>query len=120
MTQTTINRYQPGGDIYAQLKSLYGTAGADQIAQAALSGDETQVNAALVQVKYGQPLNTSTWSLFGQQLATNPLGAPLSGLNSQIGAAVKDVFGNPWIWGTGLVLLFVYMGGLTLLKGKFK
>lgn len=120
MTQDTINRYQAGGDIYAQLQSLYGTAGADQIAAAALSGDESQVNAALVQVKYGQPLNTSTTSLFATQLATNPLGAPLSGLNNIISNSFSSLLKNPWIWGTALVLLFLWMGGLSLLKGKLK
>lgn len=121
MTQTTINRYQSGGDIYSQLQSLYGTAAADKAAAAALTGDNTKLNEALTEIKYGgQPLNTSTLSLFANQLGTNPLQAPLSGLNSQIGPSVKDFVSNPWVWGSALVFLFVWMGGLALLRGALK
>jgi hypothetical protein len=37
MDRTLIQRYQPGGDIYAQLKAKYGDAGAALVAMAVLS-----------------------------------------------------------------------------------
>lgn len=120
MTQDTINRYQPGGDFYAKLQSLYGKAGADKAAAAALTGDNTQLNEALAELKFGgQPLNTNTFSLFANQLGTNPLAAPLSGLNSQIGTAFKEFLSNPWVLGSVLIFLFIWLGGLTLVKGAF-
>ena len=78
MSQDLINRYQQGGDIYASLVTQYGQATAAAAAQAALSGDETQINAVLASGGYGAPLNTSTWSIFGNQLETDPFAAPLA------------------------------------------
>jgi len=120
MNQSLINRYQPGGDIYGSLQAQYGTAGADSVAQAALTGDETQVNAALVAVKFGGPLNTSTLSLFGQQLATNPLGAPIESLNNQIGKVIGDLFKNPLVLVALAAGLFFFFGGANLIRSKMK
>ena len=97
MTPETIQRYQAGGDIYLSLQNQYGTAGANLIATAAQSGDATQVNDALTSVKYGANKDTSTLSILGNQLATDPLGAPLESLNNQLGAAVGNVFKNTWV-----------------------
>jgi hypothetical protein len=54
MDQATINRYQAvnpdtgqQGDIYASLLAEHGQSCADACAAAALTGDETQINAAL-------------------------------------------------------------------------
>ncbi len=127
MTQDLINRYQPGGDIYAALLSSYGKTGADAIAQAALSGDETQINAALVQVKYGAPLETSTLKIFGSELATDPLGAPLSSLNgflkTIVGSTIAGVLSNPWVLiaGAGVTIALIYRGGgVTKIVNKVK
>ncbi len=131
MSQDLINRYQPGGDIYAALESQYGKAGADSIAAAALSGDETQINSVLVQLKYGAPLETSTLKIFGSELATDPLGAPLSSLNgflrTIVGSTLAGIVTNPWVLilvGGGVAVYIARGGGVTKIvktvKGKLK
>ena len=125
MDQTTINRYQAinpdtgtVGDIYAQLQSLYGNSGADQVASAALSGDETQVNAALTQVKFGAPLNTSTASILANQLETDPLGAPLQSLNGVISNTLSSFLKSPAVVLATVLVIFFALGGWSMLKGK--
>jgi hypothetical protein len=119
MDSTLIARYQPGGDIYISLQSTYGTAGANQIAQAALSGDETQINAVIDQLKFGAPLNTSTASILGNQLATDPLGAPLASLNGALGNTFMSFFKNPWVIAAVAGGLFFFFGGGELIRGFF-
>jgi hypothetical protein len=121
MDAATIQRYQPGGDIYASLAASYGTPGAQQVATAALTGDETQVNAALTQVKYGAPLNTSTAEIFGTQLATDPLGAPLADLNTALGNTFFSFLKNPWVLITIAALVFFFVfDGVNILRRQFK
>lgn len=131
MTQDLINRYQPGGDIYAALLAKYGKPGADAVAQAALSGDETQINAVLTQQMYGAPLETSTLKIFGSELATDPLGAPLSSLNTflknVVGSSIAGVLTNPWVLllAGGVTIALIYRGGgvtkiVENVKGKLK
>ena len=71
MEQSLINEYQSEnpetgeiGSIYAQILQRYGLQKADAAAFAALSGDETQINAALV----GALGNTSTTDFFLQNV----------------------------------------------------
>jgi hypothetical protein len=117
MIQDLINRYQPGGDIYASLLALYGSAGADSIAAAALSGDESQINAALTAVKYGAAKDTSTLDAFGNQLATNPLGAPIDSINTVLSNSFLAVLKNPAVlFSIGLVI-FLWLGGASFLRG---
>ena len=111
MNQTLIQRYQAGGDIYAQLAAQYGIPGADAVAAAALTGDETQVNAALTGVKNGQPLNTSTWSIFGNQLATDPLAAPLASANNILGNSFLSFLKNPMVLLAVAGVAFFALGG---------
>lgn len=128
MDQTTINRYQPTdpstgqpGDIYAQLQTQYGTSAANQVAQAALSGDETQINQALTYIKFGPALNTSTADILGKQLATDPLGAPLAAADKIASNSLKDFFGGSFGWTVliiGGIALFLYLGGLAFLSRK--
>lgn len=113
MTPATIQRYQPGGDIYVSLASRYGQGGADRVARAALTGDATFVNAELAVVKSGPRLNDSTFSLFTSQIVTDPLAAPLESANTAIGNSVASLFRNPWVLAVtvlvvaGLVLFYV-------------
>ena len=120
MDANLIERYQGGGDIYAQMESLYGASAANSIAAAASTGDETKINAAIVQAKYGTPLNASTWSIFGNQLATDPLGAPIESLNGQIGKVLGDLFKNPLVLGALALGLFFFFGGADVLRGWLK
>jgi len=94
MDKALIDRYQPGGDIYATLKAKYGDAGAAIVAIAAQSGDRAQVTDALARVKYGERLNESTLEIFLNQLATNPLDAPLDTLDD----AVSKLFDSKGVW----------------------
>jgi hypothetical protein len=116
MTPSTIARYQIGGDIYASLQTQYGTPAADAIAAAARTGDETNVNAAMVAAKYGSPLNDSTWNIFADQIITDPLAAPLESANSQIGKAVLNFLKNPWVLAAVAVGLFFFFGGANLIR----
>jgi hypothetical protein len=118
MNQTLIARYQIGGDIYETLKGQYGQAAADQIAAAAQSGDETQINAALTTVKFGQPLNDSTASIFANQLATDPLAAPLASANTLLSNSFLSLFKNPAVLFVIVAAAFLWLGGLEMLKGR--
>lgn len=82
MTPELIQRYQPGGDLFASYDKLYGTNGASLIALAALGGDRLAITNAIARVKFGERLDESTFRAFVGQLATDPLGAPLDSLNS--------------------------------------
>jgi hypothetical protein len=120
-----MNRYQPGGDIYATLSGQYGTPGADTIAAAARTGDNNgEVAAAIAQVKYGAPLSTSVMGILANQLATDPLAAPLADANTLAKNSIASMFKNYWFT-VPLVIaiavgLFIWMGGMTMLKGKLK
>jgi hypothetical protein len=116
MEQALIDRYQNGGDIYAQLADQYGIDGADIVAEAALTGDRTKVTSALTQIKYGANLNDSTWSIFGNQLATDPLAAPLASANNVIGNSFMSLLKNPWVVGAVALGLFIALGGFDFLK----
>lgn len=64
------------------------------------------------------PLTTSTAAIFAEQIVTEPLAAPLESLENQ----TKKIFSNLGVqMGIALVVIgvFVWMGGLTLIKGMF-
>ncbi len=120
MDQDTINRYQPGGDIYAQLQQQFGVSGANTIAAAALTGDETQINAAISTLKNGAPLNTSTASIFLNQIETNPLAAPLQSLNGVLSNTFTSFLTSPAVLATAAVVLFFVFGGADIIRAKFR
>ena len=114
MSPDLIQRYQPGGDIYAGLVARYGQNTADAAARAALSGDETQINAAIT----GTPLDTSTLTIFGNQIATDPLAAPFASANNLLGNTVFSFLKNPWVVVAVVVIVFGAMGGFGWLGRK--
>jgi hypothetical protein len=118
MDTILINRYQRGGDIYQSLAATYGAANADNIAAAALTGDEAQVNAAIVAAKYGAPLDTSTTHAFVDQVATDPLAAPLAGLNNVVGNTFLSFLKSPWVLLALVITAFFLLGGADFLKRK--
>jgi hypothetical protein len=121
MDQATINRYQPGGDIYAQMVKNYGASNANAIASAALSGDETQVNAAIDTAQFGAPLDSSTTDQFVNLIETDPLGAPLADLNTTLGNTFLSFLKNPWVLLTGGFLAFVFLfDGINVVRGLLK
>jgi len=135
MDQALINRYQANnpdtgqqGDIYASILQQHGQTAADSCAAAALTGDETQINAALTLYSgtstptVAVPLaNTSTASILGHQLATDPLAAPLASANTLLGNTFLSFLKNPMVLLTiGLVAFFFVFDGLNILKNQVK
>lgn len=127
---TTIARYQPGGDLYAQLVTQYGQTNADAIAAAAATGDETEVNTAFGNATLG-PNNTGSTSTvvnLYDQLTTNPLAAPIadantlitnsaSSVNSLLGNSITSILTNPAILISLALALFFFFGGASLIRG---
>ncbi len=124
MDQATINRYQPGGDLYAQLEAQYGRTGALLIAQAARTGDRDALNEAFGRVRHGERLEESTAKLFWQQITTDPFDAPLESLNKGLGTAATSallgVLKNPWVLLAVAGLVFYALGGFRWLGAKLK
>lgn len=128
MDTTLIQRYQPGGDIYAAILSQHGQEAADSCAAAALTGDETAINAALTLYSgtstpyQAVPLaETSTASILGEQLATDPLAAPLESANKVLNNTFLSFLKNPTVLIVlALVVFFVVFDGLNIIKGKLK
>jgi hypothetical protein len=129
MDYQTIDRYQSFnpytgdvGDIYAQVLAKYGSTTADSVATAALTGDETQINAVIPGLTSGltaaQTPTPSTLSLFGNQLATNPLAAPLSGLNNILSNSFVSFLKSPAVLFVVAIGLFFWLGGLGWARRK--
>lgn len=77
---TTIYRYQPGGDLYGSLNSTYGPDAADSMAKAAASGSRATMNSRMAEVR-GASQNTGSTSTVGNffsQIFTDPLKAPVA------------------------------------------
>lgn len=121
ITSDIIVRYQPGGDIYAQLEAQYGRNAALLIAQAAQTGDRTALNEAIAQVRHGAKLNDSTARIFWAQVTTDPFDAPLDSLNKGIGtivsSALKGTFSNPWVL---LLTIAIGIGAFFFLREHVK
>lgn len=98
-----LTRYAPGGDFYAGLSQQFGSAAAEAAYAAAKTGDVDTLNYTLSNIRSGQNQigtprgGTSTFDNFVTQLATDPLSAPLDGINNQIGKAVWNVVKNPFV-----------------------
>src|SRR5256885_9618262 len=103
-----MNRYAPGGDIYQTIAVQYGSAAADRVQQAYESGRSGAVAEVLAELRFGQPSDTSTASIFWKQIITDPFAAPLEtanrGIGTVLGSAIKGLFNNPW------VLLLIALG----------
>ena len=134
MNDTLIQRYQPGGDIYASVEQKYGTAGADDVANAALTGDYTAVTEALATLKDGTAVpEPSTASILASQLYNNPVGATaeqlgtiLGNTSASINTGVKTALGglvtSPGtllLLGLAVIGVIFYVGGLSSIKKKF-
>jgi hypothetical protein len=127
MDQATIQRYQPGGDIYAALLAQHGQTAADACAAAALTGDETQINAVLALYSgtstpdAAVPMgNTSTLDIFANQIATDPLAAPLDDANKVINNSILSFLKNPTVLFVVAVVLFFVFGGGDYIRRKMK
>ena len=141
--------YLEGGDIYDALAAEYGTAGANIVQAAALTGDATQVQTAISDLHsakisgrtagqvagyYAQHADMSTASNLVQQIYNEPFNAPiaqaqnvLSNTVNAAGDAVKKTIsqtaGNIGVWIIGAVVvvaLFFYFGGGAVVRSKIK
>lgn len=126
---TDFAAYQRGGQYWPTLVSRYGEAGANRIAAAASSEDQALFTTVFSNVQRGRPASedrittTSTLREFGTLLATDPLGAPMEGLNNQIGKAVWNVLKNPWVLlvvAGGVVYVVWRLGGISGIKRSLK
>jgi hypothetical protein len=94
-------RYAPGGDIYQTLATQYGSANADRVNQAYLTGESGAVAEELARIRFGPQSSTSTVGIFAGQMVTDPLGAPLDAANrtagNLIGNTLSAIFRNPWV-----------------------
>jgi len=116
----TVQRYQPpNGDIYKSLAATYGQNGALLVAQAARTSEfPNDISNAIVRVQYGERLEDSTAKLFLQQITTNPLAAPLEGVNKILGKTFLSFLTSPWVLLALGLALFVMFGGLDLVKRR--
>jgi hypothetical protein len=100
-------RYAPGGDIYQELASQYGPAAADRVYRAARDGGD--IATVLGDIRNpGIGGSTSTTSILLDQLATNPLGAPLESVNRTLGNTVWSFLKAPWVLLLLVVLALLY------------
>lgn len=60
----------------------------------------------------------SFWSILGNQLATNPLQAPLESANTVIGNSFWSFLKSPWVVFAVVVIVFAAMGGFAWLGKK--
>ena len=97
MNDQLIQRYQPGGDLFAAYAERYGHGHASNIAAAARTGDRYAVTDAISNAKYGAPADDSFWSNLGDQIVTDPLGAPLESANRVLGNTFFSFLKNPWV-----------------------
>lgn len=112
MDDLTIRRYQPGGDIYATLQGQYAKQDVDNIAAAALTGDRTKVTDAIEIARgHGTERETSTLAILGNQLTTDPLGAPLDTLNTAATNTLFSFLKNPMALIVIGTVLFLALGG---------
>ena len=116
MNENLIQRYQPGGDVYAGLARIYSTATADAAANAAKTGSEIAINNAIANSGYGAKLDTSIISNFANQIETNPFGAPLESLATIADNTFKTIGGGAVnvVKGTANVGLWIGVGIVAL------
>ncbi len=117
MPSDTLNRYAPGGDIFADIEARYGRAAAEQVATAAESGESGAVAEALAQIRFGAERSESTLGEFGRLIATDPFGAPLASLNTGLGnvfgSFIRGVVTNPWVLAAVALAVYLWWKGRT-------
>lgn len=119
MDQALIAEYSPGGDLYQKIVTQYGQDVADRVAAAAAQGDKPQIGQILAIARNGPNLNTSTASIFAQEILTDPLAAPLADANKLVENSVISFLKNPWVLAAGAtILFFTVFDGVAILKSQ--
>lgn len=118
-------RYQPGGDIYAEVESKWGTSAANQVAAAALVSDGGYtLRNLLADLNAGHstaaPGSDSTLGNFFTQITTDPLAAPLASVNTALGNTFFSFLKSPWVIFALGVVIFAWAGGFQWLGRQLK
>ncbi len=119
---TTIFRYQPGGDLYSSVMSMFGAEGADKMAAAASSGSRVKMNSSMSELR-GNPKNTGSTSVLGNfftQLGNDPLKAPIAaalGQGSSGPGLGKNTTGNLVKGAAAIAVIGLVLYGLNTYKG---
>lgn len=100
MSVASASQYAIGTPNWNAVAAAQGTDAANAQWQAAIDAERNQT-----------PLDTSTWSIFGNQIITDPLAAPLGGANNLIGNSVLSFLKNPWVVAAVAVAIFGALGG---------
>lgn len=116
--------WQNGGDAWYEILVRYGEDAADRVDAFARAGDSRGLQQFLSDLKRGNVTaqwgSESTLGNFWKQLTTDPLAAPLESANAQISKAVGNVFKNPFVLVSLLVLGFGLLGGFDWLGRKLR
>lgn len=115
MNDSTVTRYQDGGDIYAQVKATYGTQSANTLAQIVRdTRDTVNVSNYLGELRNGPFQSSNVAEIFYEQVTTDPFSAPAESLNNALGAsvgsAIKGIFSNGWV----LLVAILFAVGIVL------
>lgn len=97
----------PNPNLYARGTANWNRVAASQGEAAA----NAQWQAAIDAYRNQTPLDTSTWDIFGTQIITDPLAAPLDGANTIIGNSFLSFLKSPWVIVAVVVIVFGAMGG---------
>jgi len=103
-----LERYAPGGDIFASLAQKYGPDAAERVYSAAQTGDRAAISDALATERFGGFRDDSTLSNFVKQITSDPLAAPLDSLNDQLQKGFSNVFRNPFVVGLVIVVVVLF------------
>lgn len=97
----------PNPNLYAR-----GTANWQRVADSqGADAANAQWQAAIDAYRNQTPLDTSTWDIFGTQIITDPLAAPLGTANTILGNSFLSFLKSPWVVVAVVVIVFGAMGG---------
>lgn len=116
---STAERYAPGGDIFDSIAANYGRDAAQRVFAAYSSRESGAVATALGEIRNGPATGSSSaLANLANQLATDPLGAPLEAANRTLGNTVLSFLRAPLVLLALALVLFLWLGGAGLLKGR--
>jgi len=128
-----VQRYSPGGDVFAEVDRKFGKGAASRLYSLALQEDHRpflnylselyDTNDSGRGVGNVNQLNESTASLLGTQVYNDPLGATFEQAGNVVKNSVKAAAGNWGIWIVALLIggaLFFYFGGAAVVRAAIK
>lgn len=97
---TSASQYARGSTNWNAIAQAQGVDAANAAWQAAINAERN-----------GTPLDTSTWSIFLDQITTDPFAAPLESANRLAGNSFLAFFKAPWVIAVVLIAGFFLLGG---------